>query len=56
MGKGRLRARASFRDSDGRRGFVTRYGRSRAQTERRLHEALADAAEWRRPLRPPTVG
>src|SRR4051812_18435416 len=38
----RVRARASFRDFDGRRRFVTRYGSSRAQAERRLREALRD--------------
>jgi hypothetical protein len=42
VGKDRVRARASFRDFDGHRRFVTRYGRSRAEAERRLREALRD--------------
>ncbi|SDC92295.1 Site-specific recombinase XerD [Geodermatophilus telluris] len=42
VGKGRVRARASVRDFDGRRRFVTRYGSTRAHAERRLREALRD--------------
>ncbi|SFT82707.1 Site-specific recombinase XerD [Geodermatophilus amargosae] len=42
VGTGRIRARVSFRDFDGRRRSVTRYGDSRAQAERRLREALRD--------------
>lgn len=42
VGKKRVRARASFRDFDGRRRFVSRYGESRAQAERRLRAALRD--------------
>ncbi|MGY1688436.1 tyrosine recombinase XerC [Geodermatophilus sp. SYSU D00867] len=42
VGKKRVRARVSFRDFDGRRRFVTRYGESRPQAERRLREALRD--------------
>jgi integrase len=42
VGKRRVRARVSFRDFDGRRRSVTRYGDSRAQAERRLREALRD--------------
>jgi len=42
VGKKRVRARVSFRDFDGRRRFVTRYGESRAHAERRLREALRD--------------
>jgi hypothetical protein len=42
LGKDRVRARASFRDYDGHRRSVTRYGSSRAHAERRLREALRD--------------
>ncbi|TQN43821.1 site-specific recombinase XerD [Blastococcus colisei] len=42
LGKDRVRARASFRDYDGHRRLVTRYGSSRAHAERRLREALRD--------------
>jgi len=42
VGKGRVEARASFRDFDGRRRLVARYGRTRAEAERRLREALRD--------------
>ena len=42
IGPGRIRAGASFRDYDGRRRYVTRYGSTRAQAERRLREALRD--------------
>src|SRR3954452_17293556 len=38
LGKGRVEARASFRDFDGRRRLVARYGQSRAEAERRLRE------------------
>jgi len=41
-GKKRVRARVGFRDFDGRRRSVTRYGESRAHAERRLREALRD--------------
>jgi integrase len=44
LGQKRVRARASFRDFDGRRRFVTRYGETRAQAERRLRAALRDRA------------
>ena len=36
VGKGRVRAQASFRDFDGRRRSVSRYGRTKAEAERRL--------------------
>src|SRR3954468_13488142 len=42
LGKGRVEARASFRDFDGRRRLVARYGRTRAEAEQRLREALRD--------------
>ncbi len=42
VGKGRVRAQVSFRDFDGRRRSVTRYGRTKAETERRLRAALCD--------------
>src|SRR3954452_7470555 len=42
LGKGRVTARAYFRDFDGRRRLVAPYGRSRAEAERRLREALRD--------------
>ena len=42
LGKDRVRARASFRDYDGHRRSVTRYGSSRAHAERRLRESLRD--------------
>jgi hypothetical protein len=43
LGKGRVQARAPFRDFDGRRRLVARYGRqTRAEAERRLREALRD--------------
>jgi integrase len=42
LGKGRVEARASFRDFDGRRRLVARYGQTRAEAERRLREALRD--------------
>lgn len=42
LGKGRVEARASFRDFDGRRRLVARYGRTRSEAERRLREALRD--------------
>ena len=42
LGAKRVRARASFRDFDGRRRLVTRYGETRAHAERRLREALRD--------------
>ena len=42
LGKDRVRARASFRDYDGHRRSVTRYGSRRAHAERRLREALRD--------------
>jgi hypothetical protein len=42
LGAKRVRARASFRDFDGRRRLVTRYGDTRAHAERRLREALRD--------------
>ncbi len=42
IGKGRVRAQVSFRDFDGRRRSVTRYGRTKAEAERRLRAALRD--------------
>jgi integrase len=42
LGKGRVEVRASFRDFDGRRRLVARYGQTRAEAERRLREALRD--------------
>ncbi|GAA1549788.1 site-specific integrase [Kribbella hippodromi] len=42
MGPKKVRARARFRDFDGRTRPVTRYGASRAAAERRLKEALRD--------------
>ena len=42
LGKGRVEARASFRDFGGRRRLVARHGQSRAEAERRLREALRD--------------
>jgi hypothetical protein len=42
LGSNRVRAGASFRDYDGRRRYVTRFGRTRAEAERRLREALRD--------------
>lgn len=42
MGRGRVEARGSFRDFDGRRRLVARYGQSRAEAERRLREAFRD--------------
>ncbi|WP_448612320.1 site-specific integrase [Geodermatophilus sp. URMC 60] len=44
LGKHRVQAAASFRDSDGRRRQVLRTGPTRAQAERRLREALRDRA------------
>ena len=42
LDKHRVAARTYFRDLDGRRRLVTRYGQTRAQAERRLREALRD--------------
>ena len=42
LDKHRVAARTYFRDVDGRRRLVTRYGQTRAQAERRLREALRD--------------
>ncbi len=42
VGKGRVRAQVSFRDFDGRRRSVTRYGRTKAEAERWLRAALRD--------------
>lgn len=42
LGKDRVRARASFRDYDGHRRLVTRFGSTRAHAERRLRESLRD--------------
>jgi hypothetical protein len=42
VGKGRVRAQASFRDFDGRRRSVSRYGRTKAEADRRLRAALRD--------------
>jgi integrase len=42
LDKHRVGARTYFRDLDGRRRLVTRYGQTRAQAERRLREALRD--------------
>jgi integrase len=42
LGRKRVQAGASFRDLDGRRRYVVRFGPSRAQAERRLREALRD--------------
>ena len=42
VGKGRVRAQVSFRDFDGRRRSVSRYGRTKAEAERRLRAALRD--------------
>jgi integrase len=50
LGKGRVRARASFRDYDGHRRLVTRYGFSRAHAERRLREALRDRGPGQDPV------
>ena len=47
VGKGRVRAQASFRDFDGRRRSVSRYGRTKAEAERRLREALRDRGNGR---------
>ncbi|NEM08888.1 site-specific integrase [Geodermatophilus normandii] len=44
LGKGRIRAQVSFRDFDGRRRSVTRFGRTKAEAERRLRAALRDRA------------
>jgi integrase len=44
LDKHRVGARTYFRDLDGRRRLVTRYGETRAQAERRLREALRDRA------------
>jgi hypothetical protein len=41
VGKGRVRAQVSFRDFDGRRRSVSRYGRTKAEAERRLSTATA---------------
>lgn len=41
LGKDRVRARASFRDYDGHRRLVTRYGSSRAHAERRSPRGAA---------------
>jgi hypothetical protein len=45
----RVGAGASFRDFDGRRRVVTRYGRTRAEAERQLREALRDRSTGRTP-------
>jgi hypothetical protein len=50
LGKGRVEARASFRDFDGRRRLVARYGQSRAGAERRLREALRDRSGTTSPV------
>src|ERR671920_1194632 len=42
LDKHRVAARTYFRDLDGRRRLVTRYGQTRAQAERRPREALRD--------------
>ncbi len=42
LGKHRVAARTHFRNFDGRRRLVTRYGQTRAQAEWRLREALRD--------------
>src|SRR3954468_17613713 len=42
LDKQRVGARTYFRDFDGRRRLVTRYGQTRAQAERRLREAVRD--------------
>ena len=50
LGKGRVEARASFRDFDGRRRLVARHGQSRAEAERRLREALRDRSGTTTPV------
>ncbi len=50
LGRDRVRARASFRDYDGHRRSVTRYGSSRAHAERRLREALRDRGTGEDPV------
>ncbi|WP_029429862.1 tyrosine recombinase XerC [Blastococcus sp. URHD0036] len=42
LGKGRVRAQVGFRDFDGRRRSVSRFGRTKAEAERRLRAALRD--------------
>jgi len=49
LGRHRVQAGASFRDLDGRRRYVVRFGQSRAQAERRLREALRDRSSAETP-------